>query len=96
MVRSIQEHFPESVSYTIPEGGMFLWVTLPENISSMEVFERALEEKVAVLPGIPFYTDGGGYNTLRLNFTNSSHEKIEDGIIRLSRVLNRLLEKSGR
>lgn len=96
MVRSIQEHFPESVSYTIPEGGMFLWVTLPENISSMEVFERALKEKVAVLPGIPFYTDGGGFNTLRLNFTNSSHEKIEDGIIRLSRVLNRLLEKSGR
>lgn len=95
MVGSIREHFPESVSYTIPEGGMFLWVTLPEKVSSMEVFERALEEKVAVLPGIPFYTDGGGKNTLRLNFTNSSLEKIEEGIVRLSRVLTWLLAKSG-
>jgi 2-aminoadipate transaminase len=66
---------------------MFIWITLPEGISSMEVFRRALKENVAVLPGIPFYVDGGGTNTLRLNFSNSTDEKITCGMERLAKVL---------
>lgn len=88
MVKAIRQEFPDSVSYTVPDGGMFLWITLPESYNSLDIFNKALEEKVAVLPGIPFYTDGGGINTLRLNFTNSSCDQIEEGVRRLSRVLS--------
>lgn len=86
----IREQFPESVRCTRPEGGMFLWVTLPDGISSMDVFDEAIKEQVAILPGIPFYIDGGGDNTLRINFSNSSEEKIREGIERLARVIKRL------
>lgn len=87
MVNAIKGDFPDSVTYTIPDGGMFLWVTLPKGCSSLDIFNKALEKKVAVLPGIPFYTHGGGENTLRLNFTNSSFDQIKEGIQRLSEVL---------
>jgi len=93
MTASIRESFPESVTYTRPNGGMFVWVTLPDGVSSMEVFEQALKENVAVLPGIPFYIDGGGTNTLRLNFSNSTEEKIREGIGKLGRVITRLARK---
>jgi 2-aminoadipate transaminase len=86
----IREQFPASVRCTRPEGGMFVWVTLPEGISSMNVFDAAIKEQVAVLPGIPFYIDGGGDNTLRINFSNSSEEKIREGIGRLARVIQNL------
>ncbi|PWR75175.1 PLP-dependent aminotransferase family protein [Methanospirillum stamsii] len=87
MLNAIKKEFPDSVSYTIPDGGMFIWVTLPDGCSSLEVFNKALEKKIAVLPGIPFYTHGGGENTMRLNFSNSSFDQIEEGIRRLSEVL---------
>jgi 2-aminoadipate transaminase len=86
----IVEHFPESVRFTKPEGGMFIWLTLPDGISSMEVFDAAIKEQVAVLPGTPFYIDGGGNNTLRLNFSNATDEKIREGIGRLARVVRNL------
>ena len=90
MVRRIGELMPASVTCTTPRGGMFVWVTLPEGISSMDVFEKALRRQVAVLPGSPFYTDGGGNDTLRLNFSNSTAEKIQTGMERLARVIRQL------
>ena len=69
---------PESVTYTRPYGGMFVWLTLPDGIFSMDVFECALRQQVAVLPGIPFYVDGGGQNTLRVNFSNATPDKDPD------------------
>ncbi len=90
MQELIRKQFPKSVRCTRPEGGMFVWVTLPDGISSMEVFNAAIKEQVAVLPGIPFYIDGGGDNTLRINFSNSSEEKIREGIGRLARVIRNL------
>lgn len=90
MVRMLEERMPASVTCTRPRGGMFVWVTLPDGISSLEVFEHAIREQVAVLPGTPFYTDGGGSNTLRLNFSNSTPEKIREGVERLSRVIRGL------
>jgi 2-aminoadipate transaminase len=90
MIQVIQDTFPETVGYTRPGGGMFIWVTLPDGCSSMEVFEHALRENVAVLPGTPFYVDGGGTNTLRLNFSNATDENIIAGITRLAGVIRRL------
>ena len=89
MLKSMQEFFPDTVSFTHPLGGMFIWVTLPEGISSMEVFNAAIKENVAVLPGSPFYVDGGGGNTLRINFSNSTDEKIRTGIERLATVIKK-------
>lgn len=87
MIAALAEEMPDTVSWTRPEGGMFVWLTLPEGYSSMQVFEAALKKQVAVLPGIPFYVDGGGTNTLRLNFSNSSPERIAEGIRILGAVI---------
>jgi 2-aminoadipate transaminase len=90
MIRMLETDFPETVSCTHPLGGMFVWVTLPDGCLSMEVFERALKENVAVLPGTPFYVDGGGTDTMRLNFSNSPEETIVTGMERLARVIRRM------
>ena len=91
MVSMIEKHFPQEIKCTKPEGGMFLWVTLPEKVSSSHLFKLAAEENVAFVPGRPFYVDGGGDNTMRLNFSNSDEEKIEEGIKRLAKVIKRVL-----
>ncbi len=83
MINMIKKYFPSDVKYTQPEGGMFLWVTLPEGMSSMELFEIAIKENVAFVPGEAFYSDNPELNTLRLNFSNSNEKKIEEGIKRL-------------
>ena len=90
MVSMITEHFTEEVRCIEPEGGMFLWATLPERISSLELFNLAIQENVAFVPGNAFYVDGGGNNTLRLNFSNSDEEKIEKGIKRLANIIKTL------
>ena len=79
--------FPQGVSVTRPEGGMFLWVTLPDGKSSLELFDRAMKKNVAFVPGNPFYTSGNSFPTMRLNYTNSSCEMIEEGIRRMASVM---------
>ena len=91
MVEAVQRYFPKNVEFTRPEGGMFLWVTLPEGISSMKLFHLAIENKVAFVPGQPFYIDKEETNTLRLNFSNASGEEIEEGMKRLGKALHELL-----
>ena len=91
MVSLMEERFPKEVTFTRPDGGMFVWLTLPGGTSSMEVWRRAMEEKVAILPGTPFYTDGDGDRGVRLNFSNADPEKIRTGIARLADVLERYL-----
>jgi 2-aminoadipate transaminase len=92
MVQSIREYLPEGVKHTAPEGGMFLWVTLPEGVSSMDLFELALEEKVAFVPGETFYTENPERNTMRLNFSNSSEEEIVEGMKRLGNATRKLMD----
>ncbi|QGY40849.1 aminotransferase class I/II-fold pyridoxal phosphate-dependent enzyme [Pseudodesulfovibrio cashew] len=92
MVEMIGRYFPEGVTITQPEGGMFLWVTLPEQVSSMDLLDAAIKEKVAFVPGKPFYVDGSGENTLRLNFSNSDEARIEEGIKRLGKALEAMLD----
>jgi 2-aminoadipate transaminase len=85
MVDAISKYFPTEVQYTIPEGGMFLWVILPEGYSSMELFDIAIKQNVAFVPGNPFYTDSKtSYRTLRLNFSCSDKNMINIGIKRLA------------
>lgn len=91
MVTAIEESFPVEVRFTRPEGGMFLWVTLPERLSALELFEHAVTENVAFVPGTPFFVDGGGIHNMRLNFSNADEDKIEEGIRRLGRIMKNLL-----
>jgi 2-aminoadipate transaminase len=91
MINMMARYFPENIIYTKPEGGMFVWVTLPESVSSMDLFNLAIKKNVAFVPGSPFYiTEGAGDNTLRLNFSNSNQSEIEDGIKRLAACIEKL------
>jgi len=93
MLAAMDGYFPPGVEWTHPEGGLFLWGMLPEGLNSTEVFKVAVERKVAFVPGDAFYPRGGGGNTMRLNFSNATPEKIREGIARLGRVLKEQLEE---
>ena len=87
MLSAMAKYFPSTIKYTKPEGGMFIWVTLEEGTSALDFFNQAMEEKVAFVPGDPFYIGKSNVNTFRLNYTNSSPEIIEEGIKRLGKIL---------
>jgi 2-aminoadipate transaminase len=93
MVKTIEETFPPGVTITRPDGGMFLWATLPHGFSTIDLFRIAIKENVAFVPGDPFYTDGSGSNTMRLNYSNSDEERIVEGITRLSKAIHQMLRK---
>jgi len=84
MVSAFRKHLPEGFRCNDPEGGMFLWAELPESLDASELIKRALEHKVAFVPGFAFYCDQGGSHAMRLNFTGSSLEAIELGMARLA------------
>lgn len=90
MVEALSRHFPESVKYTNPEGGMFLWATLPDNISSLKLFEIAVKDGVCIVPGHPFYIGKHDVSTMRLNFSCMDEALIEEGIKRLGKAVYRL------
>lgn len=88
MLDALDEHMPEGVTWTRPEGGMFVWVTLPEGMDGAVLLERAVHEaRVAFVPGAAFFADGSNRNTLRLNFSSPSDAQIREGIARLARVI---------
>ena len=91
MVSCIREYLPPEVACTNPEGGMFLWITLPKGTSSMQLFDLAIQDKVAFVPGNPFYVDGRETETLRLNFSCVDEETIEQGIMRLAKSLEKMI-----
>lgn len=87
MLAALAEHFPPEAHWTHPDGGLFLWVTLPSGLSGAELLPAALAANVAFVPGAPMFPNGGGENTLRLNFSNATPAQIRAGIARLGRVL---------
>ena len=89
MLDSMAELMPAVVHWNQPQGGLFLWVTLPEIVSATEMLVQAVEEKVAYVPGEAFHPKGGGQNTFRMNFSYSNPTEIANGVDRLSRVIRR-------
>ncbi len=89
MESAMRKHFPENVTWPHPEGGLFLWLQLPEHVSTMKMLNESIEAGVAFVPGRPFHPDGSGDNTMRLNFANATPEGIVEGIKRLSVVLKK-------
>lgn len=87
MLDAMAECFPASVSYTKPDGGMFIWCTLPEGRTALDFFYQAVERKVAVAPGDPFYVVPKAVRTFRLNYTNASPDEIREGIRRIGALL---------
>jgi 2-aminoadipate transaminase len=92
MLAAMEQYFPYGISWTNPQGGLFLWVTLPEEIDTTPLLQKAVKNNVAFVPGNTFYPDGDGQNTMRLNFSNAQPEQIEIGIQRLGEVLTEEIE----
>lgn len=91
MISAMERYFPGSAKWNRPDGGMFLWVTLPDGLDTKEVLTQCISKNVAFVPGQEFFPDGSGKNTMRLNFSNAGPENIEEGIKRIGGVLNRSL-----
>ena len=81
------ESFPSGVRFTHPQGGLFIWAELPEKIDAVKMLSAAVERKVAYVPGTYFCVDGGHLNTIRLNFSNSTPEQIENGMNTLKEIV---------
>ena len=94
MVGLLEKYMPEGVSWTYPEGGLFLWLTLPECVDTVAMYDEALSKGVAYVAGSFFYTDGSHRNTMRLNFSFVAEEKMEPGIQLLASVISNTLKHS--
>jgi 2-aminoadipate transaminase len=95
MLESIRKYFPAGVTYTRPEGGMFVWAELPLGAAALDLFEIALKDKVIFVPGDPFYVNKTRTRTMRLNFSCVDERTIETGISRLGAAIRALLRKQG-
>jgi 2-aminoadipate transaminase len=93
MLAALEREFPPEASWSLPQGGMFLWLQLPEGIDTQVLLEEAVAHKVAFVPGQSFFVGEGGENTMRLNFSNSSPALINEAIKRLARLIKPHLEK---
>ncbi|KQQ96828.1 PLP-dependent aminotransferase family protein [Massilia sp. Leaf139] len=91
MLDAMAEHFPAGVTWTKPEGGMFIWVTLPKSIDAMKLLDTAIASRVAFVPGAPFYANEGETNTLRLSFVTVPPERIREGIAILGKLIAAML-----
>jgi 2-aminoadipate transaminase len=86
MTGALKRYMPASFKHTDPDGGLFIWGEFDAPVNTADMFQTAIAKDVAYIVGNVFFADGGGANTLRLNFTNESPERIEEGVKRLGRV----------
>ena len=84
----LEEHMPDGVTWTHPEGGLFLFLTMPEDFEAVKFYDKALDAGVAYVAGEFFHPDGSGKNTMRMNFSFMSHEKMAEGVKLLAKLLN--------
>jgi 2-aminoadipate transaminase len=95
MLDALAEHFPREATWTHPQGGLFLWATLPEYIDTTDLLARAIQAHVAFVPGRAAYVDGRGGSSLRLNFSGVSEDEIREGIRRIGEVVREQLTLYG-
>ncbi|MCK5819169.1 MAG: PLP-dependent aminotransferase family protein [Psychromonas sp.] len=94
MEKAFVKYFPKEVTHLKTQGGMFLWASLPKGMSTKGLSDEAIKEKVAIVPGEPFYINKHEINTFRLNFSNSHPDVIEEGMRRLGKVLYKYIENN--
>jgi 2-aminoadipate transaminase len=87
MLDALAEHFPAQSEWTRPQGGLFIWATLPDFIDTTDLLARALRDNVAFVPGAGAYMDGRGHNAMRLNFSAVGEADIREGIRRIGKVV---------
>lgn len=92
MLRMLETHFPEEVTWTKPDGGLFLMITLPQGMDATELLKVATARDVAFVPGDGFFTGEDGHNTFRLNYSNAREDRIEEGIRRLGEVVKEAIQ----
>jgi 2-aminoadipate transaminase len=95
MLDALAEHFPREAEWTHPEGGLFLWATLPDYIDTTDLLARALEEHVAFVPGRAAFVDGRGGSSMRLNFSGVDEDDIREGVRRIGEVVREQVELYG-
>jgi 2-aminoadipate transaminase len=92
MLEALERHFPRHATWTYPEGGLFVWATLPDYIDTTDLLAKALREDVAFVPGAAAYADGSGGSSMRLNFSGSGEEEIREGVERIGHVVAEQVE----
>lgn len=92
MLKALEKHFPPECHWTNPQGGLFIWVTLPEYLDSVKMLPMAIEKKVAYVPGSAFYPEKSGADRMRLNFSFPPEEQITEGIERLGKVIEKEMD----
>ncbi len=90
LIEAMEKEFPEGFTYTVPDGGMFLFVTCPEYVDTTALLKDALDAEVSFIPGASFYADGSGRHTMRLNFTANGAENLKEGVRRLAEVFRKV------
>jgi 2-aminoadipate transaminase len=92
MIQELNNHFPVSVKWRVPKGGMFIWIELPKTIDTNIMFQKAIAKKVAYVVGEAFFPEGGNYHSMRLNFSYADETTIREGIKRLAEVIKEELK----
>jgi 2-aminoadipate transaminase len=92
MLEALERHFPQQATWTHPEGGLFVWATLPGYIDTTDLLAKALREDVAFVPGAAAYVDGRGASSMRLNFSGSGEDEIREGVERIGHVVAEQVE----
>jgi len=95
LLAALDRYMPPTVRWTRPQGGLFLWLSLPEQVDSLELLQEAIAAQVAFVPGTAFYADGGGRNAMRLTFASTPPDLLQEGIRRLAEVLAKHMEQQG-
>ena len=83
----LADHFPRQATWTVPEGGLFVWATMPDYIDTTDLLAKALRENVAFVPGEGAFVDGSGKDSMRLNFSAQTEDEIREGIRRIGAVI---------
>lgn len=92
-IETMSKYFPENISFTHPNGGLFAWIELPKHINARDVLTKSLEKNVAFVPGGSFFPNGGHENTFRINFSNMPESRIVEGLKILGKVLDEFISQ---